>query len=147
MLHRRKTHDLLRFSAFVDARTNHLDDALKLAKQIFSQFPKDTYLLSELTNIALTQYQADEIAEELYHYKRSMQDEFLLSNFRGTQRWKGYNPDFGYGHFLFVQAKGEDLELTLNTFTSYSVQLINNDRDLAIQVLDSTGIGIKNAKV
>ena len=80
LLSRRKTHDLLRFSAFVEARTNNLAGALQLAKQVFSQYPKDTYLLSELTNIALTQYQADEIAEDLIAIARKagVEDDRLL---------------------------------------------------------------------
>lgn len=70
LLRRRKTHELLRFSALVEARTNHFDNALKLADQVFSQYPKDTWLLSELTGIALSQYQADEIAEDLISIAR-----------------------------------------------------------------------------
>lgn len=82
LLKRRPTHDLLRFAALVDARTNNLDDALKLAGQIFSQYPRDTWILSELTQIAMTQYQADEIAEELIGIARSagVEDVRLLIN-------------------------------------------------------------------
>lgn len=71
LLNRQRTHDLLRFSAIIDARTNHLEDALETVKEIFSKHPNDTWILSIITRIAINQYQADQIAEELISIARN----------------------------------------------------------------------------
>ena len=64
LLSRQRSQDILRLSALVAARRNKFKDALSLAKEVFRNNRKDTWLLSELAKIALTQSQHD-IADDL----------------------------------------------------------------------------------
>jgi tetratricopeptide (TPR) repeat protein len=65
LLKRKRSHDVLRLAALIEARSSNSNEALRITKEVLSTHPNDTWLLSELTKIALTQYQADELAEEL----------------------------------------------------------------------------------
>lgn len=51
------------------------------------------------------------------------------------------------GHFLSVVAEGEVLSIELESIYSFHLQLVENDRDLILQLLDSNGQRIPNARV
>ena len=56
--------DVLRLSALVEARYNHLDLSLDFARTVFGRNRQETRLLADLARIALTQSQ-DHVAESL----------------------------------------------------------------------------------
>ena len=51
------------------------------------------------------------------------------------------------GHFLFVKATNDDLDVLLESFLTISAIPLNNRRDLTIQVIDSLGKVIESAEV
>lgn len=51
------------------------------------------------------------------------------------------------GHFLFVKATNDELDVLLESFLTISAVPLNNRRDLAIQVVDSLGKLIEDAEV
>jgi Tfp pilus assembly protein PilF len=70
LLKRHATLEIKRLASLVEARRNHFKQALKLAREVFAKNPKDTWLLSDLAKIALSQFQ-DQMAEELIGIARS----------------------------------------------------------------------------
>lgn len=65
LLAKRRSLELIRLAAVTEARLSHFASALAYAKQVFGTNPRDSSLLAELSKIALTQYQTDELADEL----------------------------------------------------------------------------------
>ncbi|MEM6966818.1 MAG: hypothetical protein AAF573_18785, partial [Bacteroidota bacterium] len=51
------------------------------------------------------------------------------------------------GYYLFAEARGETLKVRLEGFYSISAVVLNNSRDLVIQVIDSLGNPIRDAEV
>lgn len=70
LLLQQRSRDILRLAALIAARRNKFEDALALAREVFIDNRKDTWLLSELAKIALTQSQ-ENIAEELVEIARA----------------------------------------------------------------------------
>ena len=66
LLKKQETLDLLRLAAKIAIRTNNFREGVQYAKKVLTRNPKDTRLLSEMTKIALTQWQTDELAEDLF---------------------------------------------------------------------------------
>ena len=62
---------------------------------------------------------------------------------------EGYTPkvEQGNGHYLYVRANGEELEVLLNSIHTHHVLPINNDRDLMLRVLNEEGEVVEDAKV
>jgi len=75
----KKTHDILRLSALVDAKCNQFDAALRNARKVFTTNRKDTYLLSQIARTALSQGR-DDIAESLIDTAKAanMEDTSIL---------------------------------------------------------------------
>jgi len=75
----RSSDDVLRLSALVDARCNSFNTALSKTETVFRNNPRDTWLLSEISRIALSQGR-DDIAERLVGIARSanMEDTSIL---------------------------------------------------------------------
>lgn len=66
LLRKHRTLDLLQLAACVEARRSRFDRAVSLAREVFQGDPSNTWLLSDLAKIALTQYQeslADEVLD------------------------------------------------------------------------------------
>lgn len=66
ILNVKRTPDLVRLSALIDARCNDFDSALRKAKEVFAADPDDTYFLSDLERAALSlgeRHRVDEILE------------------------------------------------------------------------------------
>jgi Tfp pilus assembly protein PilF len=59
-----KTHDIMRLSAIVDAKCNQFNDSIRKAKMVFAKNRFDTYLLSQISRISLSQGR-DDIAEDI----------------------------------------------------------------------------------
>ena len=59
----------------------------------------------------------------------------------------GYEKEPEVGHYLYVKADWEDLSIELESVTTISAVLLNNERDFTIQVIDSTGQAISDAEV
>jgi|GEM_PF-1010027 len=51
------------------------------------------------------------------------------------------------GNYLFVNVQQEDIIIELKVFNTISATLLHNQRDLMLQVLDSLGLAITDAKV
>lgn len=64
LIESRRSLDILRLGAQVEARRNNFDSALSLAREVFKRNPRDTALLAELAKITLTQFQ-ENITEQL----------------------------------------------------------------------------------
>ncbi|RLE45106.1 hypothetical protein DRJ22_05050 [Candidatus Woesearchaeota archaeon] len=75
----KKTNDILRLSALIDAKCNSFDSAILKAKKVFVKNPNDTWLLSEIARTALSQGR-DDIAEKLVTTARNaqMEDDTIL---------------------------------------------------------------------
>ena len=59
-----KTHDIMRLSAIVDAKCNQFSDSIRKVKIVFAENRFDTFLLSQISRIGLSQGR-DDIAENL----------------------------------------------------------------------------------
>lgn len=51
------------------------------------------------------------------------------------------------GHYLYVQPQLEDLEIELRSYYAYQLQIRNNDRDLALELVDADGHIRHNADI
>jgi hypothetical protein len=65
LLTKRRSVPILRLAACTAARTNDFKVALALADEVLSINRNDTYFLSEIAKIALTQYQSDTLASSV----------------------------------------------------------------------------------
>lgn len=88
-----------------------------------------------------------EEAKELYekgnkpildHYFHTVVDSFGIEGY--TPRVEQQN-----GHYLYVRANGEQLDIFLNSTHTHHVLSINNDRDLILRVLNEDGQVVENA--
>ena len=70
LMARRRTTEVVRLAALVNARLKDRDAALKLAKEVFTANPSDTRLLVDLDKISLSQFD-DRLAERLVEIARS----------------------------------------------------------------------------
>lgn len=62
---------------------------------------------------------------------------------------EGYTPKVEQrnGHYLYVRAHGEELEVLLNSIHTHQVLPINNDRDLMLRVLNEDGEIVEDAEL
>lgn len=70
LLARRRTADMLRLAAKIEAHRNNFNAALDYARHAFSRNPQDTKLLADLAKIALNQYR-DDVAESMVSIARA----------------------------------------------------------------------------
>ncbi|MCB9274039.1 MAG: carboxypeptidase-like regulatory domain-containing protein [Lewinellaceae bacterium] len=69
-----------------------------------------------------------------------------LHTLADTSYWEE-NAELPPGHYLKISAEGETLNIELESVYSFQVQLVENGRDLIVQLLDSTGLPISNGQV
>lgn len=89
----------------------------------------------------------DDDAEKLFK-SPSWHDDFHFHTFIDTFSTNSYPKESTLkGHYLFVKAVNDELDVSLKSFLSISAIPLNNRRDLTIQVVDSIGNIIENAEV
>jgi alpha-2-macroglobulin len=111
-------------------------------------FLSATLLQSQDSSVTLIYRITDGEAERLYSDSRvgEVAENFfhtLVDTFSRT----GYNKKLDYGHYLFVKADWEALIVDLKSFYSFSALDAYNGRDLALQIVDSTGQALGDVKM
>ncbi|MFK7770633.1 MAG: alpha-2-macroglobulin family protein [Saprospiraceae bacterium] len=76
-----------------------------------------------------------ELTDQFFH---TPIDTFSSSNYKRAEL---------NGHYLFVKAIGSQLHINLKSYNSIHAIILNNQRDLALQVIDSLGNTIENAQI
>ncbi len=91
---------------------------------------------------------SDDEAEALFQSPHlEMEDKYfhtLVDTFSTIRSFKNETLN---GHYLFVKAVNDELEVLLESFLTISAVPLSNRRDLTIQVIDSLGKVIENAEV
>ena len=109
----------------------------------FSQ-PQNIKSNSEITSIyKITDVEAQQIFQES---NLELTDNFFHT-FVDTFSIRKYNRQSLNGYYLFIKAKGELLDVELKEYNSISAVVLNNQRDLMIQVIDSLGNVLRDAEV
>lgn len=90
----------------------------------------------------------DEEAEMFFKFPETEMEDKYFHTFVDTFSTNRYlKKETLNGHFLFVKATNDNLDVLLESFLTISAVPLNNHRDLTIQVIDSLGIVIENAEV
>ncbi|GJM34378.1 MAG: hypothetical protein DHS20C18_33790 [Saprospiraceae bacterium] len=104
---------------------------------LFSQIPALTHIY-QISSVDAEIFYRDDKAQPTEAHFGTLIDSFSTPE---------YAKKLASGHYLFVKAEKENLDIQLRSFHSCVALALNNDRDLAIQVIDSTGLQIANAEV
>ena len=88
----------------------------------------------------------DAQAEEIY---RSGEIEYKVAYFEHEigKATKSQIPSLRHGHYLSVDVVGEKMQMQIYSRQSIQIVIVNNDRDLVFEVIDSFGNAIVDAQV
>ncbi|MFT6320792.1 MAG: hypothetical protein ACJAT4_001721, partial [Granulosicoccus sp.] len=107
-------------------------------------FAQNVNAFSEVTSIYKI---TDDEAEALFHKKdMELTDKFFHTPVDTFSSNNYYRTEL-IGHYLFVKAIGSQLHVDLKNYNSIHAIALNNQRDLALQVIDSLGIKIEHAQI
>ena len=105
--------------------------------QNINPFSKITSIYKITANEAKALFQKKdmELTDNFFH---TPIDTFSSSNYYRTEL---------VGHYLFVKAIGSQLHVDIKSYNSIHAIVLNNQRDLALQVIDSLGNTIEDAQI
>ena len=108
-------------------------------------FAQNVNAFSEVTSIYKI---TDDEAEALFKLPTLEMEDKYFHTFVDTFSTNRYHKNESLnGHYLFVKAVNDELNVLLESFLTVSAVTLNNRRDLTIQVIDSLGKVIENAEV
>ena len=97
-----------------------------------------TYLY-KISNI-----QAENIYENEYLYLDDSFFEVLIDSFLVTEHYKKELP---IGHYLKAYSNKNRVRISITSIHNFNVEILNNQTDLCVQVFDTLGQAVQNAKV